>query len=62
VIQGTDSCGYVLHNVVHDAKGVGVLVCDHAKGVIEDNIIVQRARWHRDSLWCGSDRCREQDP
>lgn len=39
VIQGNDSCGYVMHNVVHHAKGVGILVCDHAKGVVEDNII-----------------------
>jgi F-box protein 11 len=39
VIQGVDSCGYILHNLVQHAKGVGVLVCDHAKGVIEDNII-----------------------
>lgn len=39
VMQGTDSCGYILHNEVHHGKGVGVLVCDNAKGVIEDNAI-----------------------
>ena len=31
VMQGTDSCGYILHNDVHHGKGVGVLVCDNAK-------------------------------
>jgi parallel beta-helix repeat protein len=29
---------------VHHAKGVGVLVCDHAKGLIEDNDISDNAR------------------
>ncbi len=28
-----------MHNEVHHGKGVGVLVCDNAKGVIEDNVI-----------------------
>ena len=37
VIQGADSCGYVLHNAVANGKGVGVLVCDNGRGVIEDN-------------------------
>ena len=31
VMQGSDSCGYILHNQVHHGKGVGVLVCDNAK-------------------------------
>ena len=39
VIQGADSCGYVLHNAVANGKGVGVLVCDNGRGVIEDNDI-----------------------
>ena len=39
VMQGAESCGYILHNEVHHGKGVGVLVCDNAKGVIEDNTI-----------------------
>ena len=29
----------MLHNVINNGKGVGVLVCDHGKGVIEDNDI-----------------------
>jgi len=29
----------VLHNAVANGKGVGVLVCDHGRGVIEDNDI-----------------------
>lgn len=37
VIQGLESCGHVLHNVITKGKGVGVLICDHGKGVIEDN-------------------------
>lgn len=44
VIKGADSCGYILHNEIHDAKGVGVLVCDHARGLIEDNDISSNAR------------------
>ena len=44
VVQGVDTCGYVLHNAVRDAKGVGVLVCDHGKGVIEDNDILRNGR------------------
>ena len=44
VVQGAGSCGYVLHNAVRDAKGVGVLVCDHGKGVIEDNEITCNGR------------------
>ena len=44
VMQGLDSCGYILHNVVHRGKGVGVLVCDNAKGVIEDNVISSNGR------------------
>ena len=39
VIQGQDSCGYLLHNAVANGKGVGVLVCDNGRGVIEDNDI-----------------------
>ena len=39
VIQGQDSCGYVLHNEINNGKGVGVLICDHGKGMIEDNDI-----------------------
>jgi len=44
VIKGADSCGYVLHNKVHDARGVGVLVCDHARGLVEDNDISGNSR------------------
>ena len=29
---------------VHKAKGVGVLICDHARGLIEDNDICENAR------------------
>ena len=28
-----------MHSEVHHGKGVGILVCDNAKGVIEDNTI-----------------------
>ena len=44
VLQGVDSCGYVLHNEINKGKGVGVLVCDNAKGVIEDNSISANGR------------------
>ena len=44
VIQGQDSCGYVLHNQVARGRGVGVLVCDGARGVIEDNDIASHGR------------------
>ena len=44
VLQGADSCGYILHNQIHQGKGVGLLVCDHAKGVIEDNTISSNGR------------------
>lgn len=44
VIKGADSCGYILHNEVHGAKGVGVLVCDHARGLVEDNDISDNSR------------------
>lgn len=44
VVQGAESCGYILHNHVHHGKGVGVLVCDNAKGVIEDNVIACNGR------------------
>lgn len=39
VVQGLDSCGYVMHNIITNGKGVGVLVCDYGKGVVEDNDI-----------------------
>eukprot|EP00308_Calcidiscus_leptoporus_P004949 CAMPEP_0119353072 /NCGR_PEP_ID=MMETSP1334-20130426/2287_1 /TAXON_ID=127549 /ORGANISM="Calcidiscus leptoporus, Strain RCC1130" /LENGTH=283 /DNA_ID=CAMNT_0007366273 /DNA_START=416 /DNA_END=1267 /DNA_ORIENTATION=- len=39
VVQGLHSYGYVMHNIITNAKGVGVLVCDHGKGVVEDNVI-----------------------
>jgi len=39
VVQGLDSCGYVMHNIITRGKGVGVLVCDYGKGVVEDNDI-----------------------
>ena len=44
VVKGAESCGYILHNEVHHAKGVGVLVCDHARGLIEDNDVSANAR------------------
>jgi len=44
VIKGAGSCAYILHNKVHNAKGVGVLVCDHARGLVEDNDICSNAR------------------
>lgn len=44
VIKGPDSCGYILHNEVRHARGVGVLVCDHARGLVEDNDIYENAR------------------
>lgn len=34
----------MLHNLVRRGKGVGVLVCDHAKGIIEDNDISENRR------------------
>ena len=39
VIQGAGSCGHVLHNEVANGRGVGVLVCEQARGVVEDNDI-----------------------
>ena len=33
-----------MHNEVHHGKGVGILVCDNAKGVIEDNTIACNGR------------------
>ena len=33
-----------LERQIHQAKGVGVLVCDHARGLIEDNDICANAR------------------
>lgn len=44
VVKGAESCGYILHNHVHHAKGVGVLVCDHARGLVEDNDIAANSR------------------
>jgi len=44
VIQGVDSCGYILHNAVTNGRGVGVLVCDNGRGVIEDNDICLNGR------------------
>ncbi|KAL1495643.1 hypothetical protein AB1Y20_016510 [Prymnesium parvum] len=44
VVQGLDSCAYVLHNLIERSKGVGVLVCDFAKGLIEDNVIASNGR------------------
>jgi|LauGreSuBDMM15SN_2_FD.fasta_scaffold29869_1 hypothetical protein len=44
VIKGMDSCGYILHNMVSNGKGVGILVCDHARGLIEDNDVVGNSR------------------
>ena len=44
VVKGPDSCGYILHNKVHQAKGVGVLICDNARGLVEDNDICLNAR------------------
>ena len=44
VVKGADTYAYVLHNAVQHAKGVGVLVCDHAKAMIEDNEISENKR------------------
>ena len=44
VIQGVDSCGYILHNAVANGRGVGVLVCDNGRGVVEDNDICLNGR------------------
>jgi F-box protein 11 len=44
VIQGMDSCGYVLHNAITNGRGVGVLVCDNGRGVVEDNDISSNGR------------------
>jgi parallel beta-helix repeat protein len=44
VLQGAGSYGVLRHNLVHDAFGVGILVCDHASGVIEDNTIAANGR------------------
>ena len=44
VVKGAESRGYIVHNKIHHAKGVGVLVCDHARGLIEDNDISANAR------------------
>ena len=34
----------VLRPQIRDAKGVGVLVCDHARGLIEDNDVSSNSR------------------
>ena len=39
VIQGHGTSGHVLHNAIANGKGVGILVCEEARGVIEDNDI-----------------------
>jgi F-box protein 11 len=44
VVQGTYSRGFLTHNLICDAKGVGVLVCDFAHAVIADNEICRNAR------------------
>ena len=44
VVQGENSYGYILHNAITNARGVGVLVCDEGHGVIEDNDIYQNDR------------------
>ena len=44
VVKGQDTYAYVLHNAVQHAKGVGVLVCDHAKATVEDNDISRNRR------------------
>ena len=40
----TDPLPPLTPSQVHQAKGVGVLVCDHARGLIEDNDISGNAR------------------
>jgi nitrous oxidase accessory protein NosD len=44
VVKGVNSCGYILHNEIRNAKGVGVLACDHARGLFEDNDVFSNAR------------------
>jgi len=44
VIKGADSCGYIKHNLVTNAKGVGVLICDSARGLVEDNDVYANSR------------------
>ena len=44
VVQGASSYGYILHNIITNARGVGVLVCDDSHGVIEDNDIYHNDR------------------
>ena len=39
VIQGVGTTGHVLHSAISNGKGVGILVCEEARGVIEDNDI-----------------------
>ena len=44
VVKGVETYACVMHNTVCGAKGVGVLVCDHARGFIEDNDISRNRR------------------
>ena len=44
IIQGLDTHGVVQHNMVQHGNGVGVLVCDHGRGHIEDNDISHNGR------------------
>ena len=37
VLKGCDTVGYLLHNTIQHAKGVGVLYCEDATGLAEDN-------------------------
>ena len=39
VVKGARSIAYMLHNHVHHSKGCGILFCDGATGIVEDNDI-----------------------
>jgi F-box protein 11 len=44
VVKGADSYGCVMHNLIANAKGVGALLCEHSRGILEDNEIVGNGR------------------
>ena len=44
VVKGAESCAHIAHNEVCNARGVGVLVCDHARALVEDNDVYSNER------------------
>jgi len=58
VVQGLSTNAYVLHNHISRGKGVGVLVCDYGKGVVEDNEISHNGRAGVAILSCADPQVR----